>query len=89
LRERIAAIFDDSDQTCGYRRVHAQLARNGVEAGPELVRSIMVDAGLWPASPGPTRSPPSPTMTHTVPRTCANGTSPHPPPARSWWADIT
>ena len=31
--------FDDSDETYGYRRVHADLAGWGVPAGPELVRS--------------------------------------------------
>jgi hypothetical protein len=31
--------FDDSDETYGYRRVHADLAAWGVPAGPELVRS--------------------------------------------------
>ena len=38
--------FDDSDETYGYRRVHADLAVWGVQAGPELVRSIMHDLGL-------------------------------------------
>ena len=31
----ISEIFADSDQTYGYRRVHAELRRQGVEAGPE------------------------------------------------------
>ena len=48
--------FDDSDETYGYRRVHADLAVWGVPAGPELVRSIMHDLGLMPCQPRPWRS---------------------------------
>jgi HTH-like domain len=33
--------FGDSEDTYGYRRVHADLAAWGVRAGPELVRSLM------------------------------------------------
>jgi len=55
LRQRIIEIFDDSDQTYGYRRVHAQLEREGIEAGPELVRSIMVAAALVACQPRPYR----------------------------------
>ncbi len=53
LRVRIVAIFEDSDETYGHRRVHRQLAREGVEAGPELVRHIMVAAGLVACQPRP------------------------------------
>lgn len=53
LRNRIVEIFDDHDQTYGYRRVHAQLVREGIEAGPELVRSIMVTEGLVACQPRP------------------------------------
>jgi putative transposase len=53
LRVRIVEIFDDSDQTYGYRRVHEQLLRDGVEAGPELVRSIMRAEGLVACQPRP------------------------------------
>lgn len=55
LTERIVEIFDDSDQTYGYRRVHAELARRGVEAGPELVRALMRSAGLAACQPRPWR----------------------------------
>jgi transposase InsO family protein len=48
--------FDDSDETYGYRRVHADLAAWGVPAGPELVRSIMHDLGLVPCQPRPWRA---------------------------------
>ena len=62
LRLLISKAFEDSDSTYGYRRVHAQLGRWGVAAGPELVRRLMRDLGLvscqprpWPgrADPGP------------------------------------
>lgn len=76
LAERITEIFNDSDQTYGYRRVHAQLARDGIEAGPELVRSIMAAKAWWPASLGPTRPPPSPASPARARRITARGTSP-------------
>jgi hypothetical protein len=38
------------DETYGYRRVHAQLLRWGQHCTPELVRSIMRELGLMPAS---------------------------------------
>ena len=47
--------FDDSDETYGYRRVHADLVAWGVQAGPELVRSIMRELGLEPCQPRPWR----------------------------------
>ncbi len=51
LKERIVKIFDDEDETYGYRRVHAELARQGVEAGAELVRAIMREAELVACQP--------------------------------------
>jgi putative transposase len=53
LAATIQVIFDDSDETYGYRRVHAQLVIDGVEAGPELVRSIMIARGLVACQPRP------------------------------------
>lgn len=53
LAELIEVIFADSDESYGYRRVHEQLALDGVEAGPELVRHIMVEAGLVACQPRP------------------------------------
>jgi len=47
--------FGDSDDTYGYRRVHADLAAWGVPAGPELVRSVMRELGLEPCQPRPWR----------------------------------
>jgi transposase InsO family protein len=47
--------FDDSNETYGYRRVHADLVAWGVQAGPELVRSLMRELGLEPCQPKPWR----------------------------------
>lgn len=55
LKAVIAAVFDDSDATYGYRRVHAVLARSGIPAGPELVRQLMREMGLEPCQPRPFR----------------------------------
>ena len=56
LAVRIHAIFADADGAAGYRRVHAQLERDGVEAGPELVRLIMAAEGLVACQPRPFRT---------------------------------
>ena len=55
LTATIREIFHDSEQTYGYRRVHAELGRKGVEAGPELVRALMRTAGLVACQPRPWR----------------------------------
>lgn len=55
LKLLVKEAFDMSDATYGYRRIHAQLARWDVEAGPELVRQIMRDMGLRPRLPRPRR----------------------------------
>ncbi|MEJ8632317.1 IS3 family transposase [Streptomyces sp. MS2.AVA.5] len=52
----IRHIFEESDETYGYRRVHAALARRGVQAGPELVRALMRNLGLVPCQPRPWRA---------------------------------
>jgi putative transposase len=51
----IAKSFDDSDETYGHRRVHAELARWGERCGVELVRSIMRELGLVACQPRPWR----------------------------------
>ena len=51
----IQAIFDESDATYGYRRIHAALARQGERCCPELVREIMRELGLVPCQPRPWR----------------------------------
>lgn len=48
LKGRIRTIFSDSDETYGYRRVHAELLRAGEQASPELVRRLMRDLDLVP-----------------------------------------
>jgi len=55
LKTVIAAVFDDSDGTYGYRRVHAVLARSAIAAGPELVRALMRELDLVPCQPRPWR----------------------------------
>src|SRR3954447_10157279 len=81
----IAAEFADSDETYGYRRIHARLARSGVHCGPELVRDIMRELGLRPCQPRPWRT----SLTaadgrdHASP-TWSAGTSRPPLRARSW-----
>ncbi len=53
LTTAIRGVFTASDETYGYRRVHAQLARDGVVCGPELVRHLMREADLVPCQPRP------------------------------------
>ena len=48
LTAKIKEIFTANDGTYGYRRIHAELARQGVHAGLELVRRLMRRAGLVP-----------------------------------------
>lgn len=55
LRLLIVKAFDDSDQTYGHRRVHAQLARWGVHCTVELARALMRDLGLVACQPRPWR----------------------------------
>ena len=51
LGEVIAYLFADSEDTYGYRRIHAALARVGRHADPHTVRSIMAERGLVAAQP--------------------------------------
>lgn len=55
LAALIEKIFTDSDETYGHRRIHAQLARQGEQATPELVRRIMRELGLESCQPRPWR----------------------------------
>lgn len=58
-RAELAALvrfsFAESDETYGYRRVHADLLRWGVEVDDETVRSIMRELGLVACQPRPWR----------------------------------
>lgn len=56
LKTLITTVFADPDETYGYRRVAAQLARYGVSCGPELVRALMRELGLVPCQPGSWRT---------------------------------
>lgn len=55
LKVKVQALFDASDGTYGYRRVHAALERGGEQVGPELVRSLMRELGLEACQPRPWR----------------------------------
>jgi hypothetical protein len=52
----IRHIFDESDGTYGYRRIHAALTRMDVQVGPELVRGLMRKLDLVPCQPRPWRT---------------------------------
>jgi putative transposase len=56
LARHVKKIFNKSKGTYGYRRVHAVLARKGIEAGRELVRSIMRKLELVACQPRPFRT---------------------------------
>lgn len=51
----ITSIFEASDATYGYRRVHAELRAGQVQCSPEFVRAVMRDLGLYPCQPKPFR----------------------------------
>jgi transposase InsO family protein len=55
LSKLITAIFELSDKTYGYRRVHAQLLRQGEQVSAELVRELMRELGLVSCQPRPYR----------------------------------
>jgi transposase InsO family protein len=56
LTQQIRQVFLDSDETYGYRRVWHELARQGIECGPELVRALMREQGLVACQPRPWRA---------------------------------
>lgn len=55
LKTLITVIFDDSDETYGHRRLHAELLRQGERCSVELVRALMRELGLVPCQPRPWR----------------------------------
>jgi transposase InsO family protein len=55
LKLMIRHFFTESDGTYGYRRIHADLADHGVQAGFELVRALLRERGLEPCQPKPWR----------------------------------
>ena len=56
LKIKIEALFDASDGTYGYRRLHEELVRGGERVGPELVRELMRELGLVACQPRPWRT---------------------------------
>lgn len=55
LTARVRHFFAAADGTYGYRRIHADLADEGTECSPELVRQIMRAEGLVACQPRPFR----------------------------------
>lgn len=55
LTVKIHAFFTASDETYGYRRIHADLVAEDTECSPELVRQIMRTEGLIACQPRPFR----------------------------------
>jgi putative transposase len=55
LEARVRSVFEYSDRTYGYRRVHAELARRGTVVDPDTVRRVMRDLGLVACQPRPWR----------------------------------
>ena len=55
LKLLVTKAFDDSGGASGYRRIAAQLARWGAQAGAELVRGLMRQLGLVACQPRPWR----------------------------------
>ena len=51
----IRALFDASDGTYGYRRIHAEMLRSGFFADDDTVRLIMRELGLQPCQRRPFR----------------------------------
>lgn len=55
LKAHIVEIFEDSDETYGHRRVHAELVRQGERCSVELVRGLVRELQLVPCQPRPWR----------------------------------
>jgi putative transposase len=55
LSVEVKKSFERSHGTYGYRRVHADLRKRGIEIGPELVRSLMEQQSLVACQPRPWR----------------------------------
>ena len=90
LSALIEWVFNSSHGTYGYRRVHAALARRGVETSPDTVRSIMREQGLEAAQPRrKDPAPPSPPRTWARAPTWSGGTSPPASRESRWVGDIT
>jgi transposase InsO family protein len=55
LKIKIQALFEASDGSYGYRRLHEKLVRGGEQVGAELVRELMRELGLVACQPRPFR----------------------------------
>jgi putative transposase len=55
LAVQVKKVFKASNGVYGYRKIHAELTRRGVEVGDELVRRLMADLGLVSCHPRPWR----------------------------------
>jgi len=55
LEGYVQRVFDGSNQIYGYRKVHAQLEREGIEVCDRVVRHIMSDLELRSCHPAPWR----------------------------------
>ncbi|MFF3404320.1 IS3 family transposase [Streptomyces sp. NPDC002659] len=64
LKVHIHFMFEEFDETYGYRRVHPQLARQGVQVGRELVRALMREPNLVPCQSRPLVGPVPRRRTH-------------------------
>lgn len=60
LAELVVYFFNQSHQTYGYRRIHADLIANGDTVSPDLVRDLMAENGLVPCQPRPWRTTTTP-----------------------------
>ena len=56
LKTKIAALFELFDAVYGYRRIHAELVRDGEHVSAELVRKLMRELELYPCQPRPYRT---------------------------------
>lgn len=89
LGREVIRVFDDSDGTYGYRRVHEQLRREGIEAGPELVRSLMADHGLVACQPKPYKATTDPDPEASGPADLCEGDFSSDEPGTKLVGDIT
>lgn len=69
LAGEVARVFTASNGVFGYRKVHAQLAEEGIVVCDRLVRELMAEQGLESCHPAPWRhltqadgSPPAPDL---------------------------
>jgi len=56
MKAKIAALFELFDAVYGYRRIHAELVRDGEQVSAELVRKLMRELELYPCQPRPYRT---------------------------------